>query len=80
MLLAVPFVRLLEAGLRFTFMRDHYGSYWDGLKNDLWFSDGWMAYVQTPLGFTMALLPPSLIACSVVCLVLAAIRLKRDAP
>ena len=50
MLILEPFLRLPEAMLRMMFLSDHYGSFWDALKSDWFFSEGWFAYIKTPLG------------------------------
>lgn len=50
MLILEPFLRLPEAILRMHFMSDHYGSFWNALKSDWFFSEGWFAYIKTPLG------------------------------
>lgn len=71
LIMSIPFLRLLEAGLRMAFMSEHYGSFWGGLKKDIWFSDGWIAYIKTPLGLTMTLLPVVLLLGAVVCFFLA---------
>ncbi len=71
LIISLPFVRLVEAGLRMIFMKDHYGSFWEGLTRDVWFSDGWLAYVGTPLGLTMTLLPAAMAITAVGCIVVA---------
>ena len=50
MLILEPFLRLPEAFLRMHFLADYYGSFWNALMSDWFFSDGWFAYLQTPLG------------------------------
>jgi len=57
MILALPLSRILEAVLRLAFMRDYYGGIFESLTQDLWFSEGWLNYVKTPLGLSMTLLP-----------------------
>ena len=66
LILAVPFLRLLEAALRAFYMEEFYGSFREGLKKDVWFSEGWFDYVKTPLGMSMTLLP-------IICLIAAVI-------
>jgi hypothetical protein len=61
MIIALPFTRILEAILRLAFMHDYYGSIRESLTKDLWFSEGWLTYVKTPLGLSMTLLPLVLI-------------------
>ena len=77
LILAIPVIRLLEAGLRFFFMKEHYGSFWESLKKDFWFSEGWVNYVITPLGLAMTLLPIACLAAAIVCLILA-VRVKPE--
>ena len=50
MLIVAPFLRLPEAFLRMRFLSGHYGSFWESLKSDWFFSDGWFEYIRTPLG------------------------------
>ncbi len=50
MLMVGPFLRLPEAVLRMMFLSEHYGSFWNALKNDWFFSAGWFEYIRTPLG------------------------------
>ncbi len=50
MLIVEPFLRLPEAVLRLIFLSDHYRSFWDALKSDWYFSEGWFTYINTPLG------------------------------
>jgi hypothetical protein len=71
LVISAPFVRFLEAALRARFMSEHYGSFADGLKMDVWFSDGWWAYVGTPLGLGMTLLPVALVSGAIICFVFA---------
>jgi hypothetical protein len=71
MIVALPVVRLIEAVLRSVYMSEHYGSFWQGLTKDLWFSEGWIIYVQTPLGLAMTMLPIILICSAVGCFSLA---------
>ena len=70
-IICLPLVRFVEAGLRCVFMTDHYRSFREGLKKDIWFSEGWQAYIKTPLGLTMTLLPFVLIGCAIVCFICA---------
>ena len=64
MLIVEPFLRLPEAVLRMRFVSDHYGSFWNTLKSDWFFSEGWFSYVKTPLGmgYTIFLVLWTLIA------------------
>ena len=71
MIILVPFVRLIEAGLRLVFMKGHYGNYWEGLRKDVWFSEGWLAYIKTPFGLTMTFLPLVLIVGAITCFLCA---------
>ena len=50
MLIVEPFLRLPEAVLRMIFMSDYYGSFWSACTKDWFFSEGWFAYIKTPLG------------------------------
>lgn len=79
MILALPLVRLIEAGLRSVYMSEFYGSFWQGLTKDLWFSEGWISYIQTPLGLTMTILPVCLICGAIACFYLA-VRSGSDRP
>lgn len=71
MIVALPVVRLIEAALRSVYMSDYYGNYWQGLTKDLWFSEGWISYIQTPIGLTMTILPVFLICGAIVSFFLA---------
>ncbi len=74
MVLALPGVRLLEAGLRFAYLRDLYPTIWDGLTRDIWFSAGWQAYVKTPLGLSMTILPILLVIGALGCFLMGVRR------
>lgn len=50
MIILEPFLRLPEAILRMHFLSDHYGSFWNALMSDWFFSEGWFEYIKTPLG------------------------------
>ena len=77
-MILIPLTRLVEAALRSIFMAGYYEGFWDGLTKDLWFSRGWLSYVQTPLGLTMTLLPALLIcgAMGCFCLAIRAARMR----
>ena len=78
MLIVEPFLRLPEAVLRMSFMSDHYDSFWNALKSDWFFSEGWFAYIKTPLGmgYTIFLVLWTLIA--VLLIVGAFVRFDRE--
>ena len=52
MLIVEPLLRLPEAILRMLFLSDYYGSFWNAVIQDWFFSEGWFAYIKTPLGLS----------------------------
>ena len=50
MLAISPLLRLLEAIIRIKYMPDRYGTFWSALSQDIWFINGWWAYIKTPIG------------------------------
>jgi hypothetical protein len=62
-----PFLRIIEGICRTVFMSDYYGSFWAACLNDWFFSEGWVLYIQTPLGATMAALNFVVVVIALVC-------------
>jgi hypothetical protein len=50
MLAISPFLWFFEAVIRTKYMPDHYASFWSALTTDIWFINGWWAYIKTPIG------------------------------
>lgn len=56
LLVLFPLFRVVEGLVRLIFLSGHYGSFKDAVFDDIWFSDGWWAYVRSPPGLAMSIL------------------------
>ena len=79
MLIVEPFLRIPEACLRMMFLSDHYGSFWEALREDWFFSEGWFAYIKTPLGmgYTLFLLLWTIVAIVLIGIALLGFQSER---
>jgi hypothetical protein len=71
LMLASLLFRFVEAGIRIHFMKEHYGSYREALTSDIWFSEGWFAFIETPLGLTLSIRPAILLFVAIGCVWMA---------
>ena len=78
MLVVEPFLRIPEAILRMIFLSDHYGSFWNALKSDWFFSEGWFAYIKTPLGMGYTIFLGAWTLIAVALIAAAFLRLRRE--